>query len=121
MKDLEFAPNMDVALSSGEDLIEQRILVRLIMMRGWIYDTTGELGSNLYSSLSETGPQAIEDIPALVLEALSPMNKEIIVNDVLVAESPNEASLLVTVEYSRVGSNAAARTSRISFPLVPLI
>jgi phage gp46-like protein len=118
-KDLEFSPSADIVIVGGDELVHQRIMVRLIMMRGWIYDSTGDLGSNLYGILSDTAERAIQDIPALVLEALAPMNDEITVMDVLVT-NVNEASgsLQVIVEYRK--NNLLANPSsvqRLVFPL----
>jgi hypothetical protein len=118
-KDLEFSPSMDIALTSGEDLIEQRILLRLIMMRGWIYDTTGELGSNLWTGLAKPTVQTAQEIPALVLEALSPMEAEISIDDVTVTPTTggSETSLLVVVDYSPKNNLGNPTRQRITFPL----
>lgn len=109
---------MDIGLTTGEDLIQQRILLRLIMMRGWIYDTTGELGSNLWSSMDQPTIIAAQDIPSLVLEALAPMDREITVTNVVVTELASESSVIVIVEYTRTGTTNIPTVQRITFPLI---
>lgn len=119
-KDLEFSPSLDIALTSGEDLIQQRILLRLIMMRGWIYDTSGELGSNLWQNFSQSTSRAAENIPAMVLEALSPMEKEITIQDVIITNPPNmhdEKTLMVIVEYTRNNNQNLPSSQRVTFQL----
>lgn len=114
--DLEFAPNMDLSIVGGDDLIQQRMLVRLRMMRGWIYDSTGELGSNLYTQLSQSPDRALESIPALVFEALSPMSHEITVEDVLVHQVGNTA-IQVIVEYRITRGFTTPSPLSVTFPL----
>lgn len=117
-RDLEFAPSMDLSIVGGDDLLEQRILVRLLMMRGWIYDPSGELGSNLFTALAQTVETGADSIPALVLEALSPISDEIVVTDVIVRQPiTNSHAFEVIVEYHKTSDLASPSVQRVVFPL----
>lgn len=118
-KDLEFSANMDVAIIGGDELLQQRIVLRLIMMRGWIYDTTGELGSNLHTALDDQMNKDFDALPALVLQALDPISSEITVTDVIIRESPTDSRAVeAIVEYvknSQLGAPGSTQT--VVFPL----
>lgn len=116
--DLDFSPSFDIAITGGVELIQQRIILRLQMMRGWIYDETGELGSRLFTALAETSAQAIQSIPALVLEALAPMENEIVVDDVIVQEKATDSRALeVIVDYRLTTGFSTQAPLRVVFPL----
>lgn len=82
--DLIIAGNRDLLGVSGTALIEQRIRVRLRMMRGqWQYDPSGNLGSQLFT-LAGKSPEIVQShAPAYVREALRDM-EEIQIDDVSV-------------------------------------
>lgn len=74
--DLLISGHGDLLGKSGQDLIEQRMLIRLRVQRGaWIYDDNKDFGSNLDrlvgSSTADAGTAAI----AFVREALRPMDE----------------------------------------------
>lgn len=81
--DLLIAPNNDAEIRSGQDLVNQRIRVRLKIWRGqWTLDpTNGTLGSGLRDALRLPMNMALQAIPLLVREALTPM-EDILVTDV---------------------------------------
>src|SRR5262245_19854543 len=84
--DIEFGPSYDFGIIAGAALIKQRIIVRLEIVRGWIYDSTGTLGSRLNISLAEPITEGIDSIPGLILEALDPMLTEIAVDDIQIEQ-----------------------------------
>jgi phage gp46-like protein len=99
--------------------VQQRILLRLQMMRGWIYDDRGDLGSRLFESMSNTVDANYDAIPPLVLEALEPMVDEIVVDDIFVTADPQDSkSLQVVIEYHLiVGGTLPQAASTVTFPL----
>ena len=116
--DVEFSNSLDLAITAGQNLIQQRIMVRLKMMRGWIYDRTGTLGSRLNISLSEPITEGLDDIPGLVLEALDPMSNEILVEDISVQQSDSDPkTVVVIVSYHLLNSQPAPVTQTVTFPL----
>lgn len=99
--DLIVAGNRDLAGVSGIDLINQRIMIRLIVHRGaWFYDPDAEFGSELWQVLGR-GPDASFEIDARVREALGDMN-DIAVSEVAGTFLDDENSILVNVTYSIV-------------------
>lgn len=117
--DIDFAPNLDLAPIGGAELIQQRMMVRLRMMRGWIYDTTGELGSRLGVALGESVSHGLDSIPPLVLEALDPMSNEISVEDILVKPSKRDSrSMEVIIQYRLItGVQTTPSPLSLTFPL----
>jgi phage gp46-like protein len=112
LNDLLFSPSRDWQTVVGADLLEQRIMLRLKMRRGsWIFDDTKQLGSNLHFAAAMTQPQALEEIEALVLEALEPINEEITVLAVEARSSAtDESAIEVVVEYQRILSPGQMNT-----------
>jgi phage gp46-like protein len=100
--DLIFGPSRDWQPITGEELLKQRIILRLRMQRGsWILDDSGDLGSNLHFTLRMQQPVALEELDTLVTEALEPMSDEITVLDIEVKPSEvdiNAIDLLVTFQ-----------------------
>jgi phage gp46-like protein len=100
--DLMFGPSRDWQPITGEELLKQRIILRLRMQRGsWILDDSGDLGSNLHFTLRMQQPVALEELDTLVTEALEPMSDEITVLDIEVKPSEvdiNAIDLLVTFQ-----------------------
>lgn len=79
--DVIFSPTLDLLGSTGDGLTKQRILLRCKIPRGsWMYDEDKTLGSRLYETFSAPSAQAIVQAPALVREALEPMDDISIVN-----------------------------------------
>jgi len=102
--DLVFSPHRDMQTVSGEDLLNQRIILRLKMKRGsWIFDEHKDLGSNLDFALQMDQPNAIESLEMLVAEALEPISDEIIISQVEVTPTVGEPrSLDLVLTYQRV-------------------
>lgn len=98
--DLIFAANLDWQFVDGDALLNQRIITRLRMVRGsWMLDRSSLLGSHLNEILSEPLTQGAVDIPALAMDALSPMDDEIDVRSIDVKEESH--GFIVIVNYSR--------------------
>src|ERR1051326_1570440 len=96
--DLLFGGNRDLQGTSGLDLIEQRIWLRLKIARGsWVYDEDGTLGSQLFLAMRQPPAQAAAAIPMYVREALREIS-EIIVDDVVI-EQTDLNELTLTVQY----------------------
>lgn len=99
--DLIFSPTLDLLGSTGEGLTKQRILLRCRIPRGvWAYDETGELGSRLAEISRNPGPVQLANAPALVREALAPMD-DISVDSVQATTDENNR-LVVAVSYRPV-------------------
>jgi hypothetical protein len=97
--DLIMAGNRDLGGVSGDDLVSQRITVRLTVHRAaWYFDEDGTFGSTLYEVMGKPAGEAIE-IDSRVREALEPMGDINIENTVWVYD-PDQKSLVVKVEYS---------------------
>jgi hypothetical protein len=97
--DLLAAPNKDLALCQGQATVEQRIRVRLRVIAGsWDADPT--LGSALREAMRMSTPHAVQVIPLMVKEALSPMD-DIVVRDVQCNVNAKDGSAVdFIVEYS---------------------
>lgn len=99
--DLIMGSNRDLGGVSGDDLISQRISVRLLVHRAaWYFDEDGTFGSTLYEVMGKSADSAIE-IDARVREALEPMG-DINVENTVWAYDADQKSLFVKVEYSDV-------------------
>jgi hypothetical protein len=86
-------------------------MLRLRMKRGsWIFDDARQLGSNLDFALRMNQPNALEQLEALILEALEPINDEITVGDIETAVSDDERSINVTIKYERVAPQEQSDT-----------
>lgn len=89
--DLLFAANRDVVTTSGGDLLQQRVFLRLKIARGsWVFDEEGDLGSQLDLALQVQKPEGMLAIPSLVNDALEPISEEIQLVDVEVRESSTD-------------------------------
>ena len=102
--DVLFGPSRDWQPVTGEALLQQRIMLRLRMMRGsWILDDSGSLGGNLHFALQMQQPVGLEELDTLVAEALEPISDEIVIADIEVKPSetdPHAVELLV--KYQRI-------------------
>jgi hypothetical protein len=95
--DLVVSGSRDLAGISGTDLIEQRIRTRLRIRRGsWVYDTEGDLGSNLERVINQEPTQAERSIQNYVREALEPMEEISVVG---VTTDYTDLSLTLSVQY----------------------
>lgn len=99
--DLIFGPARDLLGATGDGLTRQRILIRCRVPRGaWEYDESGELGSKLATISRSPGPMQLADAPAMVREALAPM-QDITIDDVQASLDENNR-IRVAVSYSPV-------------------
>lgn len=73
-RDLTLSPVSDLAIAQGDDLVRQRVLIRLIVERGTFeYDPTGTLGSRIMLLARATGINVFQAVDQAVREALEPM------------------------------------------------
>lgn len=99
--DWVFAANADFQGVSGLDVVQQRILTRLRMVRGWELDpTNGTLGSRLTADLRLPRGRAVRELPLAVREALAPMD-DISVQDVVVTQESRN-SIRLHINYVSV-------------------
>ena len=92
--DLVMAANSDLGGISGTALLEQRMRVRLMLHQGsWAYDTSGTLGSSLYTLAGQAPDKAGAAIEPFVRQALRPMESEISVDEVWIAYQQSDGSL----------------------------
>jgi len=103
--DLVFSPARDIAGVSGEEILRQRISIRCKIPRGtYLYDETGQLGSNLHLIPRSPSVGQVQAVEAAVVEALTPMADEINVISVDVAKTEDN-KLQVDVNFSPVLSD----------------
>jgi hypothetical protein len=121
--DVLFGPNRDWQPVTGEALLQQRIMLRLRMMRGsWILDDTGSLGGNLHFALQMQQPIGIEELDTLVAEALQPMDDEIVVSDIEVKPSETDVHAVdLLIKYQRILPPESQVTSAPNIIQVPLV
>lgn len=104
--DLIFAGNRDLMVVTGQEQIEQRIRMRLLLPRGtFTYDTDEFVGSDIVgpdiiSTLRRIGSddRVYDDLILRVYEALAPMT-DIVVTDVRVEWDEEASSIDVQVVY----------------------
>jgi hypothetical protein len=102
--DFIFGPNHDLLGSSGNELTEQRILVRTKIPRGsFTYDADGTLGSQLHAIMSYPSARQLNEAPAIVQQALNEMD-DIQITSVDVEEDAKRR-LIISVSYSPVPAN----------------
>ena len=120
--DLMFGPARDWQPITGEALLQQRVILRLRMMRGsWILDDSGSLGGNLHFALQMQQPIGIEELDTLVAEALEPMSNEITVSDIEVKPSeydPHGVDLMVKYQRIIPETDVPAPPSVITTPIL---
>lgn len=105
--DLVFAGNRDLLIVEGQEQVEQRIRMRLLMPQGtFVYDSEEMIGSDisgpdLASTLRRlpTDDRIYDDLALRVQEALAPM-EDIMVSDVRITASPDNRQLTVDVLYT---------------------
>lgn len=117
--DLAISENGDLIVSghgdllgrTGEDLIEQRIRVRLTVFRGgWVYDTRKTLGSNLHRLIGMSPTEAASSAPQLVREALRDMDEEITVEDIDVITTSKDISLIIHYRINEMNQGVVTST-----------
>ena len=119
--DLAIAPNGDLIVSAAKDLqgatgtaiIEQRIGLRLRLIRGsWMYDDRGSMGSNIQELFGSAPEIAATRVEPLVREALRTMEDEIEINQVVA--SPGEKDITVTVAYRLLYTDETSGVTDVS-------
>jgi hypothetical protein len=99
--DLIFAANGDLQGVVGPEHVEQRIRLRIKMVRGsWVYDLNGDLGSNVHGSLGKMYERAATEIPMFVRQALETM-EDVVIQDVQLSQ-PGEGIAEIMVAYQIV-------------------
>jgi hypothetical protein len=121
--DIMLAANSDLGGKSGTDLLEQRMAIRMKLIRGsWVYDEAETLGSMLHTLIGLPPDKASATAPALVREALRAMSDEITVDDVRAFSDAQSVQLLVFYRVLESDPDAVAGTEQtrqlqISLPL----
>jgi len=96
--DLVFTPNLDFQGMRGEQVVAQRIMLRLMVERGWDGDTSDALGSRLKDALHLPRDRALRELRLYIEEALAPMDDISIIN--VSVESENVRSVTVVITYA---------------------
>lgn len=113
--DLIFSGNRDLQGASGTALIEQRMRLRLRMMRGqWQFDLDGRLGSRLYTLSGKSPEDAAAQAQMFVREALREMT-EIEVDDVIVEVAGR--GLEIHVQYHLANDEESSTVSDLNLDL----
>lgn len=100
--DWVFDGNTDSMGVDGDELIRQRIFIRMKIPRGtFIYDTNKTLGSRAYQALRFSSERNIRDLPSIVFEALEEMT-DISISNVDVTADEETQSARVTVHYKNI-------------------
>lgn len=115
--DLIVTGHHDLAGKSGTDLIEQRMMIRLKLMRGsWIYDDDKTLGSDLHNLTGVPLDKAAATIPAYAREALRAID-DISIQDIQVTISGHNAILVVFYRVSDVNADTAPQQFQMMLPV----
>lgn len=97
--DLLFSASGDMLGASGQALMEQRIRLRLKIIRGsWLYDSTDRLGSFLHTIPAGSLEDVQEQVEVIVRDALAPMN-DIVVTGVEIERITPGGMIIVQVQY----------------------
>lgn len=117
--DWVFAANADFQGVSGDQVVEQRILTRLRIIRGWELDpTNGALGSSLRNDLRLQRGRARRELPLAVREALTPMD-DVRVQEVVVTDDEDDlGALRLRIEYQIIDPFNEVSVERQSNALV---
>ncbi len=122
--DFIFSPSNDIAGVQGDQLLIQRVHVRLMIERGsFPYDPSdGLLGSRLRTLLRVPTQRALREAQLMIEEALAPMT-DITVTNVSVEvnkENPREVDIHITFRdnenQSALIGTLAERTTVITIP-----
>jgi hypothetical protein len=96
--DLVFGGNLDLLGATGDQIYEQRVIVRLKIPRGlWVYDINGTLGSQLREIIRNARSYSADRARTYVMDALSPAG-DISVREVEI--TPNESGTRVDITVS---------------------
>jgi hypothetical protein len=98
-----FTANRDLQVVSANELIKQRIWVRVKIEKGWILDFTGgTLGSRTKSGLRLTSERILDELPLMIEEAVQPMD-DIALRRVWTEISPDDPrAAVVHIEYEAI-------------------
>jgi hypothetical protein len=109
--DLVFAGNLDLMGATGDEVYEQRVVIRLKIPKGsWIYDIEGTLGSQLREIIRNARSYSADRASTYVMDALSPAS-DIAVTNVQVLPNDNGSNVDVIVSF-----RAAMTESGIAIP-----
>jgi hypothetical protein len=108
--DIVFTPAHDIAGVGGEALLRQRVSMRCKIPRGtYLYDTDGDLGSDLHLVPRSPSPAQQEMARAAITEALEPMRDEIVIRDIEITVT-EQNQLQVNVVFSPISTDADVPT-----------
>lgn len=97
--DLAFAGNLDLMGAVGDQVSEQRVIVRLKIPKGtWIYDIEGTLGSQLREIIRNARSYTADRARTYVMDALSPAS-DISVAEVQIIPSERGSNVDVVVSF----------------------
>jgi phage gp46-like protein len=109
--DLAFAGNLDLMGAVGDQVPEQRVIVRLKIPKGtWIYDLEGTLGSQLREIIRNARSYTADRARTYVMDALAPAS-DISVAEVQIIPSERGSNVDVVVSFRNTLSE-----SEIVFP-----
>lgn len=109
--DLVFAGNLDLMGATGDEVAEQRVVVRLKIPKGsWLYDINGTLGSELREIIRNARSYSSDRARTYVMDALSHAS-DIAVANVQITPSERGSQVDITVSFK-----AALLESEIAFP-----
>jgi hypothetical protein len=109
--DLVFGGNLDLMGAVGDQVPEQRVIVRLKIPKGtWIYDLEGTLGSQLREIIRNARSYTADRARTYVMDALAPAS-DIAVSEVQITPNESGSSVQVIVSF-----RSALTESEIAFP-----
>jgi hypothetical protein len=99
--DWVFDGNNDYMGVSGDELIRQRIFIRMKIPRGsFLYDADGILGSRAYQLLRFTVDRTARDLTSVIEEALEGLD-EITIQGIDIVPNENNKTIRAVIHYSR--------------------
>ena len=97
--DLVFAGNLDLQGATGDQVAEQRVIIRLKIPRGsWIYDIDGTLGSQLREIIRNARSYSVDRARTYVMDALKDAG-DIAVSDVEITPNANGSQVDIAVSF----------------------
>lgn len=117
--DLTFSPAADLSGISGTDLVEQRMLIRLKLVRGsWTYDDSNSLGSQLHKVMSVNPLAAPAQAEAYVREALRDMT-DIEIDGVAARQDGRVLTLLIDYHMTSELLSLTTDQQQLEFAILP--
>jgi len=120
--DLVITGARDLAGVSGDELIAQRIVIRLRVIRGsWVLDDSNSLGSNINEVMSRSMADAEVKLPTLIRQALTDIDEVEIVNVEIIPVSTKQVLATIFFQYrpdlDAMGDAVSGDVQDITVPL----